>query len=131
MNRRQRRDLKFHQRRISVENREERIQRLLEKIDPTIRKNKLEEQKKQLEDRLMDAQSNFESQTRLTERHKQALKTAKNDDGKIRKEIDLERAEAALGQTEDFLELVVEQLEETDEKLEELKKAGTTKKGKS
>ncbi|KKN82266.1 hypothetical protein LCGC14_0310790 [marine sediment metagenome] len=114
-----------------MENREERIQRLLEKIDPTIRKNKLEEQKKQLEDRLMDAQSNFESQTRLTERHKQALKTAKNDDGKIRKEIDLERAEAALGQTEDFLELVVEQLEETDEKLEELKKAGTTKKGKS
>lgn len=129
MNRRQRRDLKFRKGQLAVENREERIQRLLEKIDPTVRKNKLEEQKKQLEDRLMDAQSNFESQTRLTDRHRTAVQGSKGD-VRLRKEIDLERAEAALGQTEDFLELVIEQLEETGEKLEELKTAGTKKKAK-
>ncbi len=115
-----------------MENREERIERILKQIDPSFRLTKLEQQLNNLQDRFMDVMADVNGQRTLVDKHQERANAIPKDDKAARAiaQSNVERAKEALESIDVLVELIVLQIEETLEKIDEIKSAGTKEKKK-
>jgi len=113
-------------RRNIVGNSEERFRALLEKIDPSIRKARLEKEREDREQQFLGLHSDLQSQRRLVERHRAALKQGTPESAAV-----LVQAEENLRQLELITEHIAGELEAVQEQLAEMQVAGLPKKGES
>lgn len=107
-------------------NSEERFRALLEKIDPSIRKARLEKEREDREQQFLGLHSDLQSQRRLVERHRAALKQGTPESAAV-----LVQAEENLRQLELITEHIAGELEAVQEQLAEMQVAGLPKKGES
>jgi len=102
---------------------EDRIRSILEKIDPSVRRARLLEQQKDLEQRFVDTCFGLENQRRLVARHVEALKTA---DTPTQRSI-VEQATEGLRLQELLVEHLADEVERVQAALDEIQKAGLPK----
>jgi hypothetical protein len=102
---------------------EDRIRSILEKIDPSVRRARLLEQQKDLEQRFVDTCFGLENQRRLVARHEEALKTNATP---TQVSITAQAAEG-LRLQELLVEHLADEVERVQGALDEIQKAGLPK----
>ena len=102
---------------------DERIRSILEKIDPSVRRARLLEQQRDLEQRFVDTCFGLENQRRLVARHAEALKTV---DTPTQRSI-TEQATEGLRLQELLVEHLADEVERVQGALDEIQKAGLPK----